>query len=115
MSNFRKPDTPAPAEVRRMLEASIGVEVVADYLVNMRRRADEKTGCANAFTVTAYCDGNGSVLIGSRYFGGLFSPLSRAFADAEAWLAQDDRALVNETIGLTSDGRFRPRLAVVEG
>jgi hypothetical protein len=111
-TNLHKPDTPAHAEERRMLEASIGV---ADYLVNMRRRADEKSGCANAFTVTAYCDGNGSVLIGSQYFGGLFSPLSRAFADAEAWLAQDDRALVNKTIGLTADGRYRPRLAVLEG
>lgn len=115
LDNVKRPNPLIRADLRKMLRGALFAEdaaaAVGEYLVDLRKRLDAKVP-NGGFIITVFSDGCGSVDTGGRHFGTWFKPISVALAQCEAWLARDaddEVGDVNETLGLSRDGR------VVEG
>jgi hypothetical protein len=90
--------------------AQAAADALTEYVRNLRTRAvaagKASKWLASGVSINLYGDGTGIVTIDSKRCGSYSRPLAEAIAEAEEYIATDEVALANLTLGLTADGRL---------
>ena len=75
--------------------------IVPDLVVLAQAAAAKLSGTGSkCLQITVFADGTGLISCPDKCFGGYMTPLVEAFDEFEAWLAQDEVAEVNATLGI---------------
>lgn len=77
-----------------------GVVVAALQTLLAAAQAKNREEGRNLLMVELWSDGCGAIRFGGRSFGGMFKPLAGAVAEFEDWLARDEVAELNATLGI---------------